>query len=196
LSKYLFTVRNMYRDLINFFQGTLFWCRVVKISIKLSIIKLFSDLYLDLWDLRPVVPPFGKFYLWGKSGHSRMWLDNLAIYSTGKIYQKMKPVLKEIIKRLKGWSHISLHSRLHTPFTSAPVSSRMSSILGSFSAAKKKFFQNFSEKEFLHLKMNSKLNTYDWILLNFLSVLSGGLFFLAELSHLFSSFFLFSSGGK
>jgi len=42
-----------------------------------------------------VVPLFGKFYLWDKSDNPRMWLDNLAAYPTGKIYQKIEqPALK------------------------------------------------------------------------------------------------------
>ena len=37
--------------------------------------------------LGPVVPLFGKFYLWDKSGNPRMWLGNLiATYPIGKIY--------------------------------------------------------------------------------------------------------------
>ena len=48
------------------------------------------SLSIKLRVLGLIVSPFGKFYLLDKSDNLRVWLGNLAIYSTDKIYQKVE----------------------------------------------------------------------------------------------------------
>ena len=55
-----------------------------------------------MYYLGPIVPFFGKFYLWNKSDKPRTWLSNLvATYPIGKIYQKVEqPALILIVHQI------------------------------------------------------------------------------------------------